>query len=166
MTQETAAATYAAADIAGKYLTFELGHEEYGVQILKVREIIGLLDITSLPKMPPCVKGVINLRGKIIPVIDLAMRFNMPPAQRTEETCIIVVEVGEVEVGVIVDRVCEVSNIAVDDIEGARTLGASLQSDFILGISKAGGKVTILLEIDKALAGADVPVPQALPQVA
>ena len=138
---------------AGKYLTFYLSREEYGLEILRVREIIGIMDITSVPRTPSFVKGVINLRGKVIPVIDLRLKFGMPEADRTEETCIIVVQVGEVEVGIIVDKVSEVLDIAGEAIDEAPQFGTDVDTDFILGMGKSADRVTILLDISKVLAG-------------
>lgn len=141
---------------AGKYLTFSLADEEYGLEILKVREIIGMMDITAVPKSPPHIRGVVNLRGKVIPVIDLRMRFTLPEVEQTDETCIIVVCVGDVEMGVVVDRVCEVLDIVNDDIEEPPTFGTSVDTSFILGLGKSEGRVTILLDITKVLAGEEV----------
>lgn len=141
---------------AGKYLTFFLGGEEYGLEILKVREIIGIMDITAVPRTPSFVKGVINLRGKVIPVVDLRAKFNMETAARTEETCIIVVDVGDVEMGVMVDKVSEVLNIAAENIEDAPSFGVDVDTNFILGMGKSNGKVTILLDISRVLTGQDL----------
>ena len=141
---------------SGKYLTFVLAEEFYGLEILKVREIIGLMPITAVPRMPNFMKGVINLRGKVIPVIDLRLKFEMPEADHTEETCIIVVRVGEVEIGVLVDRVSEVLNIGGADIEDAPSFGTQVNTDFILGMGKAGNRVTILLDIARVLTQGDV----------
>ena len=136
---------------AGKYLTFVLAGEEYGLEILRVREIIGLMDITSVPRTPPFVKGVINLRGKVIPVIDLRLKFNLEEGTRTEETCIIVVDVGAVEMGIVVDKVSEVLDIAAEEIEDTPSFGVNVTTDFILGMGKTSDKVTILLDIVKVL---------------
>ncbi len=136
--------------LGGKYLTFKLGEEEYGVQILKVREIIGLMDITKVPQMPGYVKGVINLRGKVIPVIDLRAKFNLPEVAYTDQTCIIVIDVGGM-VGTIVDAVQEVSDIAHDAIEPPPPLGSDVDSAFILGLAKSKENVKILLDIDRVL---------------
>jgi purine-binding chemotaxis protein CheW len=141
---------------AGKYLTFMLASESYGLEILKVREIIGLMDITAVPRTPTHVKGVINLRGKVIPVVDLRLKFGMSEAEHTEETCIIVVHVGSIEMGILVDRVSEVLNIQGQDIEDAPSFGAEVNTDFILGMGKANGKVTILLDIAKVLTKDDM----------
>ena len=141
---------------AGKYLTFELASEEYGLEILKVREIIGMMDITAVPRTPEFVKGVINLRGKVIPVIDLRLKFGMPQAEQTAETCIIVVYVGQMEMGILVDKVSEVLDISGEDIEEAPSFGVNVDTEFILGIGKAGGKVTILLDIGRVLTNEDV----------
>ena len=133
-----------------KYLTFKLSSEEYGVEILKVREIIGLMDITAVPQMPVYMKGVINLRGKVIPVIDLRLKFGLDEAEHTEQTCVIVVDVGK-EIGIIVDTVSEVLDIAGDNVEPPPDMGGSVDSSFILGMGKVGDAVKILLDIDKVL---------------
>jgi len=148
-------------DNDNKFLTFCLGSEEYGVEILRVREIIGLIDVTPLPRTPEYVKGVINLRGKIIPVIELRTKFGLPPVEYTEATCIIVVEVaGEEEgeqfqMGVIVDTVSEVLDIRQDLIEAPPRFGCALNSDFIMGMGKvetgSGAQVIIILDIDRVL---------------
>lgn len=140
---------------AGKYLTFVLAEEEYGFEVLKVREIIGVMSITVVPGMPPYVNGVINLRGKVIPVIDLRLKFAMPAAKHTSETCFIVVDVRGSLMGVVVDRVSEVLDIRGEDIEDAPDIGVAVQNDFILGMAKAKGRVKILLEIDKVLTEAE-----------
>ena len=141
---------------AGKYLTFALAEEEYGLEILKVREIISMSEITSVPKTPEYVKGVINLRGKVIPVVDLRLKFVMEEIAYTDETCIIVVDVNGVEMGIIVDHVSEVLDIASGDIEDGPEFGASVDIDFILGMGKAEGRVTILLDISKVISTGDV----------
>jgi purine-binding chemotaxis protein CheW len=135
----------------GKYLTFALGHEEYGLEILGVREIIGLMDITAVPQVPGYVKGVINLRGKVIPVIDLRLKFCMEKIDYTNETCIIVLNVNNTLMGIIVDRVCEVLDIAKDNIEPAPSFGTKVHTDFITGMGKVGEKVKILLAIERVL---------------
>ncbi|MDR2692667.1 MAG: chemotaxis protein CheW [Chitinispirillales bacterium] len=148
------------ADLAGKYLTFKLVDEEYGLEILKVREIIGMMAITSLPRTPPFVRGVINLRGKVIPVIDLRTKFGLTAAADTAETCIIVVDVtavvGVVQIGILVDAVSEVLDIAGGDIEEAPTFGTNVGTAFILGMAKAKGGVKILLNIEKVLSSAEL----------
>lgn len=141
---------------AGKYLTFELASEEYGLEILTVREIIGLMEITSVPRTPESVKGVINLRGKVIPVIDLRLKFDMVEAAHTEHTCIIVANVCDIEMGLIVDKVCEVLDVAGEDIEDAPAFGIGVNTDFILGMGKANGRVTILLDISKVFAESEL----------
>jgi len=148
----------------GKYLTFSLADEEYGIGILKVKEIIGLLPVTTIPQAPPFVKGVINLRGKVIPVIDLRLRFGIEEVEPTDRTCIIVVEVqgpsGQIQMGLVVDSVSEVINIKAEDIEETPSFGAALESDYILGMAKLNGGVKILLEIDKVLGKNDLKVLQ------
>ena len=145
----------------GKYLTFALGKEEYGLEILKVREIIGFMEITAVPRTPAYVKGVINLRGQVISVIDLRAKFTMEEAARTEETCVIVVEIGgpggrKLSMGIVVDRVSEVLNIAAEHIEEPPSFGTSVDTGFILGMGKIGQAVKILLDIDKVLSSQDV----------
>ena len=154
MTADTA--VLESASRAGKYLTFKLGAEEYGLGILKVREIIGLMDITAVPRTPAYIRGVINLRGKVIPVVDLRAKFGMPSAEDTDETCIIVVDVGETEMGTIVDEVSEVLDIEENEIEDAPSFGANTNTDFILGMGKTKDRVTILLDIAKVLSKEDV----------
>ena len=144
----------------GKYLTFTLADEEYGIGILKVKEIMGVMDITDVPRTPHFVKGVINLRGKVIPVMDLRLRFGMEEIEYTDRTCIIVVEImgpsSTVEIGIVVDSVSEVLNIKGDDIEETPAFGGGLNTDYILGMAKMEGGVKILLDIDKVLKVADV----------
>ncbi len=139
----------------GKYLTFTLGQEEYGIGILKVREIIGILEITSVPRTPEHIKGVINLRGKVIPVISLRSKFGIMEEDYTDRTCIIVVEIlgsgGSIPIGIIVDSVSEVLNISGEDIEPTPNLGSALNTDYILGLAKVKGQVKILLDIDRVL---------------
>ncbi len=144
----------------GKYLTFSLAGEEYGIGILKVKEIIGMMNITPVPQTPEFVKGVINLRGKVIPVVDLRLRFALEAAAYTERTCIIVVEVaganGSVMMGIVVDAVSEVLNIRGADIENTPAFGVRLNTDFILGMAKAAGGIKILLDIDRVLNSEDL----------
>ncbi len=139
----------------GKYLTFSLDDEEYGIGILKIKEIIGMMAVTTVPQTPDFVKGVINLRGKVIPVIDLRLRFGMEAIEYTERTCIIVVEIegstGNIQIGIVVDSVTEVLNIKGDDIEGTPTFGTKLNTDYILGMAKLEGGVKILLDINRVL---------------
>ena len=136
---------------AGKYLTFALADEEYGLEILQVREIIGLIDITTVPKMPDFVKGVVNLRGKIIPVIDLRLKFGMTGMEYTKETCIIVLSISNNPVGIIVDNVCEVLDIRHDEIEPAPSFGMNINTDFIMGMGKVENSVVLLLDIEKVM---------------
>ncbi|MBW8038790.1 MAG: chemotaxis protein CheW [Planctomycetes bacterium] len=145
---------------AGKYLTFALANEEYGLEILKVREIFGYMDITAIPQTPAYVKGVINLRGQVIPVIDLRAKFGMETTEVTEETCIIVVEITQDDhkfsTGIVVDHVQEVLDIAGENIEESPQFGSSVNTDFILGMGKIGDSVKILLDIDKVLNSDDL----------
>lgn len=142
-------------DRAGKYLTFSLAGEEYGINILKIKEIIGMMPITTVPQTPGFVKGVINLRGKVIPVIDLRLKFGMKPIAYGERTCIVVVEIegtsGTILIGSVVDSVSEVLNIKGEDIDDPPAFGTQLNTDAILGMAKMDGDVKILLDIDKVL---------------
>ena len=157
MTAATTAGAKKASVHGGKYLTFALSKEEYGLEILKVREIIGWMEITAIPRTPSYVKGVVNLRGQVIAVIDLRSKFGMDTAERTDQTCIIVVEITrdgrKLSTGIIVDRVSEVLEIPGGSIEDPPSFGASIETDFILGMGKIGESVKILLDIDKVLAG-------------
>jgi purine-binding chemotaxis protein CheW len=143
----------------GKYLTFALASEEYGLEILKVREIIGYIDVTAIPQTPHYVKGVINLRGQVIPVIDLRAKFDMETADVTEETCIIVVEIAQGQrtfsTGIVVDHVQEVLDIAAGDIEDPPQFGTAVETSFILGMAKIGDTVKILLDINRVLGDAE-----------
>jgi len=148
-------AVNAIAERDGKYLTFTLADEEYGIGILKIKEIIGLMQITTVPQTPEFIKGVINLRGKVIPVVDLRLRFGMDSMDYTERTCIIVVEIkganDSVQIGIVVDSVSEVLNIRGEDIEDTPAFGAKLNTDFISGMAKTEDNVKILLDIDRVL---------------
>jgi purine-binding chemotaxis protein CheW len=140
---------------AGKYLIFHLGEEEFGTEVLKVREIMGLQDITPIPQVPAYVKGVINLRGKVIPVVDLRLKFSMPPEVYSERTCIVVMrtqhEDEDLMVGMIVDGVVEVLNLTVADIEDTPDFGPGVETPYLTGMAKIKGKVKILLDIDHVL---------------
>jgi purine-binding chemotaxis protein CheW len=142
---------------AGKYLTFALGKEEFGIEILKVREIIGYMTITAVPQMPDYVKGIINLRGQVIPVVDLRSRFGMETKEITDQTCIIVVDIHQSNrsffAGLVVDHVQEVLNIERSNIDDAPQFGTDVNTDFLLGIGKAGSAIKLLLDIDRVLEG-------------
>ena len=144
----------------GKYLTFALAGEEYGIGIKKVREIIGMMTITQVPQTPLYIKGVINLRGKVIPIVDLRLKFGMAAKEYTERTCIIVVEIkGEgktIPMGLIVDSVSEVINIREIDIDDTPTFGSALDTDYILGMAKMAGGVKMLLDIDRVFGETEV----------
>ncbi len=148
------------AEKEGKYLTFTMDKEEYGISILKIKEIIGMMSITTVPQTPDFVKGVINLRGKVIPVVDLRLRFGMEAMEYNERTCIIVVEItgkaGTVMIGIVVDAVSEVLNIKGEDIEETPTFGTKLNTEYILGMAKMEGGVKILLDIDQVQSAEEV----------
>ena len=160
LTETMDQAVKAMKDREGKYLTFSLADEEYGVGILKIKEIIGMMPITTVPQTPEFVKGVINLRGKVIPVIDLRLRFGMKKSDYTDRTCIIVVDLKsqatDILIGVVVDSVSEVLNIKGEDIEDTPTFGTSLNTAYILGMAKMEGGVKILLDIDRVLSEEEV----------
>jgi len=145
---------------AGKYLTFQLANEEFGIRVLKVREIMGLQEITAVPQTPMHIKGVINLRGKVVPVIDLRLKFGMPAAEYTPRTCIIVTQVrgegGPVLMGAVVDGVSEVLNLTGAEIEDTPDFGEEMAVQYLLGMAKVKGKVKILLDIDRVLSAQDI----------
>jgi purine-binding chemotaxis protein CheW len=148
----------------GKYLVFQIGLEEYGVHVLKVREIMGLQEITAVPQMPAHVRGVINLRGKVIPVVDLRRKFGFESAQDTARTCVIVLQIvfdhmtgnEGLSMGAIVDGVSEVLTLQEQEIENTPEFGAEVETPYLLGMAKVKGKVKILLDIDKALSAREV----------
>jgi purine-binding chemotaxis protein CheW len=158
MTNETGGVATAprAGKRAGKYLTFFLAREEYGLEILKVHEIMGVMPITRVPRTPSFVRGVINLRGKVIPIVDLRAKFGMEAAEASAENCIIVVQVHGAQTGVIVDRVSEVSDIAETQVEDAPSFGSDVQTDYLLGIAKSTDRVRLLLDIERVLSTQDV----------
>ncbi len=141
--------------LAGKYLTFRLAREEFAIQVLKVREIMGIEEITAVPQTPCYVKGVINLRGKVIPVVDLRLKFGLPELEYTQRTCIIVVQVSlgrtTTLMGIVVDGVSEVLNLAGSDIENTPEFGNGVATPYLMGMAKIKGKVKILLDINQVL---------------
>ena len=156
---------------AGKYLTFKLGPESYGIGILKVQEIIGMLAVTRMPRTPAYVRGVVNLRGKVIPVLDLRLKFGMEGRQDTDRTCIIVVQLQAngsiITMGIIVDEVSEVLDVAAQQIEPPPSFGMAVDVSFIMGMGKVGQKVVLLLDADRILMrqeleeiATDAPAPQ------
>ena len=153
------------ADREGKYLTFSMAGEDYGIGILKIKEINRIMPVTTVPGTPEFVKGVINLRGKVVPVIDLRLRFGMDAFDYTERTCIIVVEIegdgGMIQIGIVVDAVSEVLNIKGEDVEPAPTFGTKMNTDFILGMAKTETSVIILLDMDKVLSTKDMQILEA-----
>jgi purine-binding chemotaxis protein CheW len=145
---------------AGKYLTFQLAQEEFGIRVLKVREIMGIQEVTAVPQTPAHIKGVINLRGKVIPLVDLRLKFGMPEAEYTSRTCIIVTQVraesGSVLMGIVVDGVSEVLNLTAQEIEDTPDFGQDAAGQYLLGMAKSKGKVKILLDIDKVLSAQEI----------
>jgi purine-binding chemotaxis protein CheW len=145
---------------AGKYLTFQIGKEEFAVGVLKVREIMGVQDITAVPRTPAYLKGVINLRGKVIPVVDLRLKFGLAALDYTQRTCIIVVQVagpsGLLLMGIVVDEVSEVLALAPADIEDTPDFGANVETRYILGLAKVKDKVKILLDINEVLSSQEI----------
>jgi purine-binding chemotaxis protein CheW len=141
---------------AGKYLTFFLASEEYGVEILKVQEIIGRMPVTPVPLTSRYIRGVINLRGKIHPIMDLNIKFGMDQTQITDETCIIVIKTSTLMMGILVDKVSEVVNVASGDIEDTPSFGAEVDTEYLLGVGKTGGRVRLLLDIEKVITKSDI----------
>ncbi len=142
--------------LAGKYLTFQLANEHYGLEILKVQEIIGMMKVTQVPKAPPYVRGVVNLRGKVIPVLDLRVKFGLNMVSDSEKTCIIVLQIAAggqpLVMGVIVDEVSEVLEVRSEQIEPPPAFADQVDSRFLMGMGKLGNKVVMLLDADRVLA--------------
>jgi purine-binding chemotaxis protein CheW len=145
---------------AGKYLTFQLGKEEFAIQVLRVREIMGMQEITAVPQTPAYVKGVLNLRGKVIPVVDLRLKFGMQEVEYTQRTCIIVVQIEQdgtrLLTGIIVDGVNEVLTLAPSDIEDTPDFGRGVATPYLLGMAKIKGTVKILLDINMAMTAQEI----------
>jgi purine-binding chemotaxis protein CheW len=143
-----------------KYLSFQVGTEEFAIGVLSVREIMGMQDITAVPQTPVYVKGIINLRGKVVPVVDLRLKFGISAAEYTQRTCIIVVDVAggssRMLMGIVVDAVSEVLNVPPSEIEQTPDFGEGVAIPYILGIAKSKGKVKILLDIDKVLSASEI----------
>ncbi len=156
MTSSGTGGNAGAAERVEKYLTFRLAGEEYGIGILGVQEIVSWMEITRIPRTPEFIRGVINLRGRVIPVLDLRVRFGLPPQAQTPRTCIVVLQVrreaGRVTVGAIVDEVTEVLDLAASQVEPVPELGLAVDTAFLSGIGKAGSRVIILLDVERALA--------------
>jgi len=148
--------------LGGKYLTFFLAGEEYGVEILRVQEIISMMPITRVPRTPPYIRGVINLRGKVIPIVDLREKFGMPAATEPEQV-MIVVQVGGVQIGVVADKVSEVASIATEDIDPTPDFGAEFHTEFLLGLGKSNGRLRLLLDIERVLSTEEMTALAALP---
>lgn len=136
-------------------VTFTLGTEEYGVDIMRVQEIIRMQDITRVPQMPPFIEGVINLRGNVIPVIDLRKRFALPVAEQTVQTRIVVVNVEGRVTGVVVDAVSEVMRVGEDQLEPPPPVVAGIGHEYLRGVGKIGGRLVILLDLDRVLTVAE-----------
>jgi purine-binding chemotaxis protein CheW len=141
---------------AGKYLTFFLSNEEYGVEILKVQEIIGRMPITPVPLTSKYIRGVINLRGKIHPIMDLNVKFGMNPTEITDETGIIVIKTAGLMMGIMVDKVSEVVNMASGDIADTPSFGSDVDIEYLLGVGKTGGRIRLLLDIEKVITATDI----------
>lgn len=144
----------------GKYLVFQLGKEDFGTNVLKIREIMKLQDITNVPQTPNFVKGVINLRGKVIPLIDLRAKFGMPAQDYTDQSCIIVIRThsasGEIAVGIVVDGVVEVLTLVAAEIEDTPDFGHGAANPCLLGMAKVKGRVKILLDMDEVLSRQEI----------
>ena len=151
--------------LGGKYLTFFLAGEEYGVEILRVQEIISMMPITRVPRTPPYIRGVINLRGKVIPIMDLREKFGMPAASEPEQV-MIVVQVAGVQIGVVADKESEVASIAAADIDPTPDFGAEFHTEFLLGLGKSNGRLRLLLDIERVLSTDEVTAITSLPALA
>ena len=145
---------------AGKHLVFRLASEDFSIRVASVQEILGIMEITSVPQTHLSVKGVINLRGRVIPVVDLRLRLGLPAQAYAEHTCIVVVRTRpagfDLLTGVIVDEVSEVVNILAEDIQDTPDFGTSIPSPYLLGMARINDKVRILLDIDEVLKGHDI----------
>jgi purine-binding chemotaxis protein CheW len=155
----------AAATLGGKYLTFFLAGEEYGIEILRVQEIISMMPVTRVPLTPSFIRGVINLRGRVIAIVDLREKFGLPAAPEPEPV-IIVVQVGTVQIGVVADSVSEVASIAAADIDPAPDFGERFRTEFLLGLGKSNGRLRLLLDVSRVLSTDDVSTISSLPAVA
>lgn len=157
--------TIAKSALAGKYLTFVLADEDYGLEILKIQEIIGMMTITTMPRTPDYVRGVINLRGKVIPVLDMRRKFDLPTTEDTSRTCIIVTQIDNgdttLTTGIVVDRVSEVLDIAVEQIDPPPDFGGGVETRFILGLGKVNDRVIMLLDINSILTSDDMKLMQS-----
>ncbi len=155
--------------VEGKYLTFRLGREEYGIEILKVREIVAMMEITAVPLTALHIRGVVNLRGKIIPVVDMRKKFGLPDVAASRDTCIITTMVegkeGEVLTGLLVDGVSEVTQVGASEVEPVPALGEDMRLDFVMGLSKTKGRVIVLLDMDKVMQGQEFQQLQELEQL-
>ena len=134
-----------------RFLTFKVMNEDYGIEIVRVKEIVGIQDITPVPEMPSYIKGVINLRGNVINVVDIRLRFNMQEKEYDERTCIIIIQVDDIEVGMIVDNVSEVCVIPEEDIKKNTSLNKTSGNSFIKGLGKLDGKIKMILDVEKLL---------------
>lgn len=147
---------------AKQYLTFTLGTEMFSINILCIKEIIWYANLTEVPMMPACIRGVINLRGAVVPVMDLSARFGKVSTPVTKSTCIVIIEVGtqnegeHQNMGIVVDAVQAVLEIAASDIEPAPSFGAKIRPDFIEGIGKVNGKFVILLNVNQVLSAEEI----------
>jgi len=146
-----------------KYLTFRLGKEVYGIEICHVIEIVGIQKITEVPDMPEYVKGVINLRGQVIPVMDVRTRFHMAQTEYNERTCVIVARIEDTDIGLVVDKVEEVADISAENISPAPKVGKGTKNRYIKGLGKSGDEVKIILNISRLLFE-DEDVPVSLPE--
>ena len=135
----------------GRVLTFALGKEDYGIEIIYVTEIIGIQAITEVPELPDYIKGIINLRGKIIPVMDVRLRFKKTPIDYNDRTCIIVIDIKDIAIGLIVDTVSEVISIEEENIVPPPSLKTGFQNKYVKGIGKVGNDVKLLLDCEKIL---------------
>jgi purine-binding chemotaxis protein CheW len=144
---------------ANQFLTFTLNQEEYGIEILRVQEIKGFSRITPIPNTPPFIKGVLNLRGTVVPVVDLRTKFGMPESEYNQFTVIIVVSIGKRIVGLVVDAVSDVLNIARDDLQAAPDMGAQVDLSFITGLARTNERLITLLNIERLVGRDEANIP-------
>lgn len=145
----------------GKFLTFFLDREEYAIEILKVMEIIGLMSITPVPSMPGYIRGILNLRGKIIPVMDIRSRFGLPGVDDTAETCIIILQQDQFQMGIVVDKVSEVAELGDTEIDDIPSFGAGITNDYLAGIGKVENTVKLILDVSRVLFEAREVIPES-----
>ena len=159
--EAAAPAAATGAHVGNEYLTFTLGHEEYGIEILKVQEIRSYEQVTTIANAPEFIKGVVNLRGTIVPIVDMRIKFNLGEVDYTEFTVVIILNVANRVVGMVVDGVSDVTTLKADEIKPAPEFGASLDTQYLLGLGTAGERMIILVDIEKLMTSRDMELVEA-----